>query len=76
MSVRDPYYTDFAPQYDRHTSGVAGDVEFYRELAQQASGPVVELGVGTGRVAIPAAQAGRRDAGPRPVAADAGDLPR
>ena len=58
MSVRDPYYTDFAREYDRHTSGVAGDVEFYRKLAQQANGPVVELGVGTGRVAIPIVQAG------------------
>ena len=58
MSVRDPYYTDFAREYDRHNSGVSGDVEFYRELAQQAGGPVVELGVGTGRVAIPVVQAG------------------
>lgn len=37
------------------------DVPFYVRLARQADGRVVELGVGTGRVAIPVAQAiGRR----------------
>ena len=58
LPVRDPYYTDFAVEYDQHTNGVRGDVEFYRELALSAEGPVVELGVGTGRTAIPAALAG------------------
>jgi SAM-dependent methyltransferase len=33
------------------------DVPFYVELALEADGPVVELAVGTGRVAIPVAQA-------------------
>jgi SAM-dependent methyltransferase len=32
------------------------DVEFYVELAREADGPVVELAVGTGRVAIPVAE--------------------
>jgi SAM-dependent methyltransferase len=37
------------------------DVPFYVELAEEADGPVVELAVGTGRVAIPVARAiGRR----------------
>jgi SAM-dependent methyltransferase len=39
-------------------------VPFYVELAREADGPVVELAVGTGRVAIPVAQAtGRRVVG-------------
>jgi ubiquinone/menaquinone biosynthesis C-methylase UbiE len=33
------------------------DVAFYVDLALQADGPLVELGVGNGRVAIPVAQA-------------------
>src|SRR5687768_12721499 len=32
------------------------DVDFYVELASEADGPVVELAVGTGRVAIPVAE--------------------
>ncbi len=54
---RDPYYRDFAHAYDEYSRGVAGDVEFYRRLAAEA-GVVVELGVGTGRIAIPTAQTG------------------
>ncbi len=34
------------------------DVAFYREEARGAGGPVVELGVGTGRIAIPLASDG------------------
>ena len=33
------------------------DVPFYIALAREAAGPLVELGVGTGRVAIPVAEA-------------------
>jgi SAM-dependent methyltransferase len=33
------------------------DVAFYTDLARQAEGPIVELAVGNGRVAIPIAQA-------------------
>ena len=54
----DPYYTEFAAEYDRHTKGVQGDIDLYRTLALEANGLVVELGVGTGRIAIPAAEAG------------------
>ena len=59
-SARDPYYTEFAGEYDRHTKGVRGDIDFYRALSLEADGLVVELGVGTGRTAIPAARAGAR----------------
>jgi len=58
LPLRDPYYTDFAIEYDQHTNGVRGDIEFYRKIALSADGPVIELGVGTGRTAIPAALAG------------------
>jgi ubiquinone/menaquinone biosynthesis C-methylase UbiE len=33
------------------------DVAFYVELARESDGPLVELAVGNGRVAIPVAQA-------------------
>lgn len=54
---RDPYYRDFAHAYDEYSRGVPGDVEFYVNLAKEA-GHVVEVGVGTGRIAIPTAEAG------------------
>jgi SAM-dependent methyltransferase len=58
MPARDPFYTDLAWLYDAHQRGVRGDIEFYRDLALEADGLVIELGVGTGRVAIPTALAG------------------
>jgi SAM-dependent methyltransferase len=36
----------------------SGDVEFYRQLARESGGPVLELGCGTGRVLLPIAQEG------------------
>jgi SAM-dependent methyltransferase len=54
----DNYYTHHADAYDVSSEGLPGDVEFYRDLAVALGGPVVELGVGTGRVAIPTAAAG------------------
>lgn len=63
MPARDEFYTDLAWLYDAHQRGVRGDIEFYRELALEAGGPVIELGVGTGRVAIPTALAGVRVVG-------------
>jgi SAM-dependent methyltransferase len=39
---------------------VTEDVDYYVELARESGGPVVELGVGTGRIAIPTATAGIR----------------
>lgn len=49
-------YEPFAAVYDRWYP-LADDVPFYAELAGETEGPVVELAVGTGRVAIPVAQA-------------------
>jgi SAM-dependent methyltransferase len=50
-------YEPFAAVYDRWVAGAPDDVPFFVELARQADGPVVELAVGTGRVAIPVARA-------------------
>src|SRR3954469_14136036 len=36
----------------------SGDAAFYRTLAQEAGGPVLELGCGTGRVPLPIAALG------------------
>jgi len=46
--------------YDALHTSVAGgdDVAFLRDLALETGGPVLELGAGTGRVAIPLAEAG------------------
>jgi SAM-dependent methyltransferase len=55
------YYEGFAAVYDRWASDMTEDVPFYVELAREADGPVAELAVGTGRVAIPVArETGRR----------------
>jgi SAM-dependent methyltransferase len=53
-------YDAIARLYDPWSIGVVEDVEFYVEEARRAGGPVVELGVGTGRIAIPTAAAGIR----------------
>jgi SAM-dependent methyltransferase len=50
-------YDAFAPIYEDWASHMTEDVPFYVELAREADGPVVELAVGNGRVAIPVAEA-------------------
>jgi SAM-dependent methyltransferase len=55
------WYDAWAVRYEDLSPSVGADVPFYVGLAGEAAGPLVELGVGTGRVAIPVAQAtGRR----------------
>ena len=51
-------YDAIARVYDPWSVSVTEDVSFYVGLAVEAGGPVVELGVGTGRIAIPTAAAG------------------
>jgi SAM-dependent methyltransferase len=51
------YPERFAVAYDRWAADMTEDVPFYVELAREADGPIVELAVGTGRVAIPVARA-------------------
>src|SRR3989440_2366068 len=51
----------FASRYDEWSAEMTDDVAFYMKLARKADGPLVELAIGNGRVAIPVARAtGRR----------------
>ena len=47
----------FADRYEEWSAGMTADVPFYVGLASEADGPLVELAIGNGRVAIPVAQA-------------------
>jgi ubiquinone/menaquinone biosynthesis C-methylase UbiE len=47
----------FARRYDEWSAHMTEDVSFYVELAREADGPLVELAIGNGRVAIPVARA-------------------
>ncbi len=47
----------FADRYEEWSARMTADVAFYVELAREVDGPLVELAVGNGRVAIPVAQA-------------------
>src|SRR5207245_9172987 len=53
-------YDAIARLYDPWSRSVTEDVEFYLEEARRSGGPVVELGVGTGRIAVPIASDGIR----------------
>jgi len=54
-------YDLFAPSYDDWSAHMTEDVPHYVRLAQETEGPLVELAVGNGRVAIPVArETGRR----------------
>jgi trans-aconitate methyltransferase len=54
-------YDAFAAVYDAWAADMTEDVPYYVELAREADGPLVELAVGNGRVAIPVAlETGRR----------------
>jgi SAM-dependent methyltransferase len=50
---------EFAHRYDEWAAHMTEDIAFYVGLARAADGPLVELAVGNGRVAIPVAQAAR-----------------
>jgi SAM-dependent methyltransferase len=53
-------YDRIARIYDPWSVSVTEDVDFYVEEALRAGGQVVELAVGTGRIAVPVAKAGIR----------------
>ena len=51
-------YDAIARLYDPWSLSVVEDIDFYVEEALASGGPVVELACGTGRIAVPVAQAG------------------
>lgn len=51
------HYAD-AAYYSQTYSDREHDVEYYVRLARRLRGPVLEYGIGNGRVALPIAQAG------------------
>jgi SAM-dependent methyltransferase len=53
-------YDSIAALYDPWSVSVTEDVSFYVAEARRAGSPVVELGVGTGRIAVPTAAEGIR----------------
>jgi SAM-dependent methyltransferase len=53
-------YDEIARIYDPWSVSVTEDVGFYVAQAKASGGPVVELAVGTGRIAVPIAKAGVR----------------
>jgi SAM-dependent methyltransferase len=54
-------WDEYAPFYDWENAQTVGrrDVAFWRRIAMGTEGRVLELGTGTGRVAVPIARAGR-----------------
>ena len=46
----------FSERYDDWASSMTADIDFYRQLAQRSTGPIVELAIGDGRVAIAIAE--------------------
>jgi len=53
-------YDSIARIYDPWSASVTEDISFYLDEAAGCAGPVVELAVGSGRIAVPIAQAGHR----------------
>ena len=51
-------YDRLGPAYDAWCRSVLEDIPFYVDLAVRSGGPILELGVGSGRVAVPTALAG------------------
>jgi ubiquinone/menaquinone biosynthesis C-methylase UbiE len=58
-------WDDYAPFYDWENARTVQrrDVAFWQRLATEQDGPVLELGCGTGRIAVPVAKAGARIVG-------------
>jgi len=56
-------YDPIARFYDLDHAGFEDDLEFYRQFARASPGPILDIGVGTGRVAAPLARDGRHIVG-------------
>ncbi|HEX3266226.1 MAG TPA: class I SAM-dependent methyltransferase [Candidatus Limnocylindrales bacterium] len=61
--ANDPTPAAIARLYDLDLSEFDGDIDLYLALAQRTGGPILELAVGTGRIAAPLAEAGYRVVG-------------
>jgi len=61
--MTDDPYAPVADIYDFSYEGFDDDVEFYDTLARSVDGAVLELGVGSGRVALPLARRGHEVVG-------------
>jgi SAM-dependent methyltransferase len=51
------WHEAFSRRYEEWSADMTADIPFYVGLAREADGPLVELAVGNGRVAIPVARA-------------------
>ncbi len=59
MAIHDPEEAaELARLYDLDLAVEPGDVDIYRALAERTGGPIVELCAGSGRIAVPLAEAG------------------
>jgi len=58
-------WDEYSPFYDWENAQTIGrrDIAFWRDLATRVSAPVLELGCGTGRIAVPLGRAGVRVVG-------------
>ena len=58
-------WDDYAPYYDWENRQTVGrrDIAFWQRMAAPVKGPILELGCGTGRVAIPLGKTGARIVG-------------
>lgn len=52
------FFDDLARFYDLDHALVRADVDMYRQFAAQSGSPILELGCGTGRIALPLARDG------------------
>jgi SAM-dependent methyltransferase len=53
-------YERLGPLYDRWCAGVDHDIPFYVLACEGAAGPIIELGAGSGRIAVELARHGHR----------------
>jgi SAM-dependent methyltransferase len=56
--VTEDAYAVLGTHYDAWCHSVTEDIDFYVRLAIECRGPVLEIGVGSGRIAVPTALAG------------------
>ncbi|HLV43910.1 MAG TPA: class I SAM-dependent methyltransferase [Aggregatilineales bacterium] len=69
MAEHDDPYDAIVRYYDAENADLTEDLPAYRLLVERFGGPVLELGAGTGRVALALAELGMQVAGVEPSAA-------